>query len=329
MFQGIADQITEAQREILRQETLQNYYEMLEKFRKDQIREQKKTNTAFSKFSFPHLSSTDLDQIPGLKSLFYVVFENQDNEEDKKRRSFIQMYLLLKSFPESIRVFSDEMKRIKPEVKSKREIRSLRILVRNIKESTMDKYFYQEVSTLLHFVEKAGEVKARSSVLDMLLKLGEELQQRLYGAVKNLKQEENWGSWEMFFSRKIQYDKIQPGGIDRAFEVMPAAESLMSCFSILAEPFFSTRDILILNKIADGFVEGLIDDMMQDWLVESKTKKMLSRINQALGTINLMVRTLTAMKEQNKNEISLMEVERKKRIEKTEEYVKKKLSQKV
>ncbi|MDN5290926.1 MAG: hypothetical protein PWQ06_1165, partial [Anaerophaga sp.] len=199
----------------------------------------------------------------------------------------------------------------------------------NIKESTMDKYFYQEVSTLLHFVEKAGEVKARSSVLDMLLKLGEELQQRLYGAVKNLKQEENWGSWEMFFSRKIQYDKIQPGGIDRAFEVVPAAESLMSCFSILAEPFFSTRDILILNKIADGFVEGLIDDMMQDWLVESKTKKMLSRINQALGTINLMVRTLTAMKEQNKNEISLMEVERKKRIEKTEEYVKKKLSQKV
>lgn len=247
MFQGIADQITEAQREILRQETLQNYYEMLEKFRKDQIREQKKTNTAFSKFSFPHLSSTDLDQIPGLKSLFYVVFENQENENDKKRRSFIQMYLLLKSFPESIRVFSDEMKRIKPEVKSKREIRSLRILVRNIKESTMDKYFYQEVSTLLHFVEKAGEVKARSSVLDMLLKLGEELQQRLYGAVKNLKQEENWGSWEMFFSRKIQYDKIQPGGIDRAFEVVPAAESLMSCFSILAEPFFSTRDILILN----------------------------------------------------------------------------------
>jgi hypothetical protein len=76
-------------------------------------------------------------------------------------------------------------------------------------------------------------------------------------------------------------------------------------------------------------VEGLIDDMMQDWLVESKTKKMLSRINQALGTINLMVRTLTAMKEQNKNEITLMQVERKKRIEKTEEYVKKKLAEKV
>lgn len=329
MFQGIADQITEAQREILRQETLQNYYEMLEKFQKYQIRKQKKTNTAFSKFSFPHLSSTDLDQIPGLKSLFYVVFENQGNEEDKKRCNFIKMYLLLKSFPESIKVFSDEMKRIKPEIKSKREIRSLRILVRNIKESTMDKYFYQEVSTLLHFVEKAGEVKARSSILDMLLKTGDELQQRLNGAVKNLKLEENWGSWEMFFSRKVPYDKIQPGGIDRAFEVMPAAESLMSCFSILAEPFFSTRDILILNKIADGFVEGLIDDMMQDWVVESKTKKMLSRVNQSLGTINMMVRTLTAMKEQNKNEISLMEVERQKRIEKTEEYVKKKLSQKV
>jgi hypothetical protein len=258
-----------------------------------------------------------------------MVFENQENEEDITRHRFIQMYLLLKSFPESIRVYSDEMERIKPDVKSGREIRSLRVLVRNIKETTLDKYYYQEVSTLLHFVEKAGEVKARSLVLEQLLKLGEELQQLLYGAVKNLKQEENWGSWEMFFSRKVRYDNIQPGGIDRAFEVIPVAESLMSCFSILAEPFFSTRDIFILNKIADGFVEGWIDDMMQDWLVESKAKKMLSKINQALGTINLMVRTLTAMESQNKNEISLMEVERKNRIAKTEEYVQKKLSEKV
>lgn len=329
MFQGIADQITQAQKEILRQETLQNYCEILEKLRKDRIRKQKKKNTAFSKLSFSHLSLYDIDQIPGLRSLFFVVFEKQENEEDQKRRLFIKTYLLLKSFPESIRVFSHELEKIKPDVKSGRETRSLRILVRNIRDTSMDKYYYQEVSTLLHFVEKEGEVKARTLQLDKLLDLGQEIQQKLKGAVKSLKQEDSWGSWEMFFSRKVAYDNILPTGIDRAFEVIPTAESLMACFSILAKPFFSTRDILILNKTIEGLTEGFIDDMVQDWLVESKTKKMLSRINQALGTINIMVRTLTSMKEQNKNEILLMEVERKKRIKETKEYVKQKLSEKV
>jgi len=76
-------------------------------------------------------------------------------------------------------------------------------------------------------------------------------------------------------------------------------------------------------------VEGLISDMIQDWLVESKTKKMRFRINQSLGNINVMVRILTTMKEQNKSEITLMDVEGQNRLEYTEEFVRKKLSEKI
>ncbi|MGQ1889442.1 hypothetical protein ACT29H_03270 [Thermophagus sp. OGC60D27] len=329
MFQGIADQIKEAQREIFKQEALQNYYEMLTKYRKEQIRNEKKTNTAFSKLVLSHLSSRNLDQIPGLRSFFYVVFEKQENEKDLKRRRFIVTYLLLNSFSDSIQVFSDELEKITPVMKSKRETRSLRVLVKNIKQSTLDKYYYQEVSSMLHLVGKAGEVKARKVILDQALEMGKEIQLKLADAVKNLKNEKSWGSWEMFFSRKIKYDAIPPSEIDQVYGMIPSLASQIKCFAVIVEPFFPSRDILILNKLADHFVPGLISDLMQDWLVESKTKKMRSRINQILGNIDLMVRTLMVLKDQNKSEMELMDIERQNRIEYTEEYVRKKLSEKI
>ena len=329
MFKGIADQIKEAQKEIIKQETLQNYFEMLTNFRKEKVRKERKTNTAFTKQLLPHLSSQNLDQIPGLRSLFYVVLEKQDNENDPKRLKFLETYMLLKSFPKRIQIFDQELEKVKPLLKSKRETRSLRVLVKNIRQATMNKYYFQEVSSLLYLSEKAGEVNARSLTLEKAIDIGKKIQLALNEAVDYLKQEDSWGSWELYFSRKVKFDAIPPSEIDKAFNAIPYIASLMNCFAALNEPFFPARDILILKKMADEFVEGLISDMIQDWLVESKTKKMRARINQSLGNINVMIRILTSMREQNKSEITLMDVEGQNRLAYTEDFVRKKLSDKI
>ncbi|MGM0377641.1 MAG: hypothetical protein ACQEQ0_12780, partial [Bacteroidota bacterium] len=65
-----------------------------------------------------------------------------------------------------------------------------------------------------------------------------------------------------------------------------------------------------------------------DWKYNAKTKTLRSKTNQMINSVDMILHGIKNLQEQNKNEKSLMAIEKDNRIKKTEAYVKQKLSEK-
>jgi hypothetical protein len=81
------------------------------------------------------------------------------------------------------------------------------------------------------------------------------------------------------------------------------------------------------SKNLNGYLDSFIVNIIHDWLYESKIKTALSKTNQILGSVTMMVHSLHSIRHQNKNELSLMEIECTKRIETTGNFVQQKLAE--
>ena len=173
MFQGITDQITEAQKEIQRQETLQAYNLQLEKALKTENRRLKKTETAISKSTLQNFGPDSIQNFPGLKSFFFAVFENQEKEKEKRRTQFIENSLYRLATPVLIDYFKNEQQKITNHLKANKEIKSLERIIKKIKTATLDKYYYQEVSTMFQFVDRSARIDARDEEFEKIIEMGD------------------------------------------------------------------------------------------------------------------------------------------------------------
>jgi len=326
MFQGITDQITEAQKEIQRQEVLQAYNLQLEKALKIENRNQKKTETAISKFTL--FGPDAIQDFPGLKSFFFAVFESQEKEKEKRRAQFIENSMYRQAIPLVIEHFRSEQQKITTHLKANKEIKSLERIIKKIKTATLDKYYFQEVSTMFQFVDRSARIDARDEEFDRIIGMGETTLSTLRSIGQNLKNEKNWGSWEDFYSQKTQPDKIPASSIDVAFEKAPTADAMIRAFAMRTSPFIEGRDMTLHFGNLEGYLDAFIANMIYDWKYHAKIKTLLSKTNQLTNSVNMILHGIKNLKEQNENEKSLMTVEKEKRIKKTEDYVKQKLSEK-
>jgi hypothetical protein len=327
MFQGIADQLAQAQKEIHRQEILSRYHEMLDKARKSDVRKRKRTETAFSKITIPEVVNVALEDFQGLKSIFFTVFGKQEQESDKKRAAFLQYYLLLKHLDTISDYFLSQQERVAPAIKSKKEVGSLQRLVNKIKSATLDKYYYPEVKTMFQLIDRSAQISTTCEELERAIETGEDAQRRLRQIVKNLKDEDSWGSWELFFSQKVASDNVPVSGLDFALAEAPMADAKIRTFSMLASSFFDTRDMSLHAANLEDFFGSFVDNMLYDWMIESKVRTLLSKTNLVLSSINMLLHRLSGSQKQSVNERAMMEVEQKNRIVSTEAFVKQKLSE--
>ncbi|MFW5889856.1 MAG: hypothetical protein ACOCTO_00545 [Marinilabiliaceae bacterium] len=327
MFQGITDQITEAQKEIQKQEVLQAYKLQLEKALKTENRKLKKTETAISKSNL-NLEPDSIQNFPGLKSFFFAVFEKQEKEKEKRRTQFIENSMYRQAIPLIIEHFKNEQQKITAHLKANKEIKSLERIIKKIRTATLDKYYFQEVSTMFQFVDRSARIDARDEEFDKIIEMGEKTLSTLRAISRDLKNEKSWGSWEDFYSKNNQPGKTPSSEIDSAFEKAPIADAMIRALAMKASPFIEGRDMTLHFGNLEGYLDAFIVNMNYDWKYNARTKTLRSKTNQIFNSVDMILHGIKALKEQNKNEKSLMAVEKDKRIKKTEDYVKQKLSEK-
>ena len=328
MFQGIADQITEAQKEIEKQEALHNYNTFLDKAIKTETRKLKKIETALNKTSLHGLEPYSIDHYPSLKSFFFAVFEKQEKEKEKLRNQFIENNLYYLSSPTLLDYLKTQKEKTAKQLKANKEVKSLERIIKKIKSATLDKYYYQEVSTMFHFLDRSARINALDKEFEEIINMGEETLRIFHQIILNLKQESNWGSWEDYFSTNTEPHKIPPAGMDAAFEIIPRGGAMLQLFAMRAAPFIEGRDLSLHYNNLEGFLEAFIANMLYDWKHHAKAKTLKSKTNQTINSLGMVVYGIKNMKKQNSNEKALMEIEREKQIKKTEEYVKQKLREK-
>jgi hypothetical protein len=321
MFKGIARQITRARKEVIQQGVLSNYLENLTREQKTDKRTRKKTITALSKHSFSDFDLDKADQYPGLKSLFFAVFVKQENENDSSRQKYLKDYLRFHLLEKSESELSSIIEPVSQQTEPRRTIINLEKLTQQIKQNTQHKYPYQEVSAMLQYIIKSAEIEALAWHLEFVIEEGKKIQDLLKKIIRNLKTEENWGSWELFHAGKSDLMEIHSSGIDAAFPLVAHTDALSRAFSILTPTFMFNRNLESHHKNLTGYKELFINSLLYDWTEGSGPKTAISKTNQLEGNIKAIMHTLTELAQKNQTEMELMNKEKERFIEKAEELV--------
>lgn len=327
MFQGIADQISEATKEVRQQNVLRHYVGSLEKQEKANNRLKKKIESRLVKISVPQVSVKDAEKSLSLRSLFFYVFKKQGNEQDPVREDFLNSLLTAKNLAPCNSVYSDQIKACKPKLKHGREVNSLEHLIKKIKTGTKEKYYSHEVLSMLQFIERLSQARAKNRELERALNIGKITEKHLHSIIKNLAQEENWGSWELVASKNADYKLIPESAIDRAFRELPLAHAYIECFKILATPFLENRNLILHGQNLHELYKSFIDNMINDWIYADKIKGTRSKTNQVLSSVKTIIHGLEVIQNQNSSEIDLLEIETSVKIKETGKQVEKKLSE--
>jgi hypothetical protein len=321
MFKGITRQISRARKEVNQQGVLSNYLENLTREQKSDNRTRKKTTTALSKYSFTDFDFDKAGQYPGLKSLFYAVFGKQENENDPSRQKYIRDYLHFQLLKKSETEISTIIEPVSQQTESRRTINNLERLTQRIKQNTQHKYPHQEVSAMLQYIIKSAEIEALAWQLEFVIEVGKSIQGSLKKIIRNLKTEDNWGSWELFQPEKSDLMEIHSPGIDAAFSLSAQTDILSRAFSILTPTFMFNRNLESHHKNLIGFKEMFINSLLYDWTEGSGPKTAISKTNQLAGNINAIMHSLIELAQKNQTEIELMNKEKERFIEKAETIV--------
>ena len=327
MFQGIAVQINEATKEVRQQKVLRDYVETLEKQEKVNNRLKKKAESNVSRLFLPNISLQKLEQFTSLRALFFKVFEKQENEKVPSRAAFLSHFLFRTYIDDCTAIWAEQITSTKPVLKHGREVNSLEILLRKIKNGTKEKYYSHEVLTMLQFIERYSEALAFKTEIERALSIGKTAHKHLKSVIENLHQEKSWGSWELITSKKINPNQIPPSEIDQALAEIPVVSAYLECFYILLQPFLGNRNQVLHSKNLQGLFHVFVDNMIKDWIYADKIKTVLSSTNQVMNSIKALIYELEAMNQRNNSEIDLLKIETNKRVEETGKLVERRMKE--
>jgi hypothetical protein len=297
------------------------FLQMLRTEFKVELKKGKKVQTALSKLSIPDFDPA-LYEGQGLKTFFYGVFKVQKNESEKSRQNLLRNTLIARANEKALKVFGDEIEQLESKVKPGKEIRDLAKLIKKIKTATQKRYDYLEVATMLQFIDQTAELEIARLLLDESIAQGTELRKRLAAVSRALKSEQNWGSWELFFSKKVDVENIPPSGVDEAFEEILEVDVLVRKFHFYVKDYFNNRDMTLHTENLVSFVDEFVHSMLIDWMFESKIKATFSRVSQMLNSIDMLLYGLNTLSVRNRNELALSQTERDARIARIGEFIK-------
>ncbi len=169
---------------------------------------------------------------------------------------------------------------------------------------------------MMQFIDQTAALEIDRLMLDRSIETGNDLRKRLAAILRALKSEENWGSWELFFSKKVDVKNIPPSGIDEAFEEVKKVDVLVRIFQFYVRDYFHNRDMTLHTENLGSFVDEFVHSMLIDWMYDSKIKASLSKINQLLNSVDMLLYGLNTLSVRNRNELSLSKTERDARISK-------------
>ncbi len=322
MFKGIAIQLTEAEKEVIRHYDQQALMEMLKTELREELKIQAKLKSRQSKLSVPDIGEETF-QMLGLKSLFYGVFKAQENEKSKARQNILRNTLLSRVNLKSIQIFEDEIARLKPDIKPTKEVRDLEKLVKKIKNTTQKKFDFPEVTTMMQFIDQTASLEMTKAKLERAIDTGNEVKKMLMRASKALRTEKSWGSWELFFSKKTEVDDIPPSDIDLAFEEVIELDAYVRLFQFYVKGWFDSSDMTFHAENIGSFVKAFVDNLLVDWMFESRIKASSSKINQILNSVDMLLYGLNTLLARNRNEVALSIAERDAHVARIGEFLEK------
>jgi hypothetical protein len=167
---------------------------------------------------------------------------------------------------------------------------------------------------LLRLAEGLAEARAEGKELDEALRAGRELLKGLEAVVASLKSAEGWGTWDMLGGGLVA-TAVKHKKLDEARAKMHAVQATLGRFQR------ELADVMVHERVADDIndfdmvADYLFDNLISDWIVQSKIKRSLENVVRLQEQAHRIVVELEQERVEVQERIEFLDRERKTAIE--------------
>jgi hypothetical protein len=250
----------------------------------------------------------DIENIEGgVKSLFYKVLGNKEEQLDKERQEYLEASLKFKEYKKSIELMEYEKGLLE------KKLSQLPILHKQI--DSLKAQREQEIlrSPDLKTREELQQILSKMDLcillrkeLDEAVEEGEKSAKLLSVVLSYLKKARDWGRWDMQGNRRGDYMKNR--AIDQAIKSLSQAQYQLDMFSRELEDLGDNNvrfklNISHFNKFTDFFFDNLISD----WIVQQKIKSTINNIESTFDQVQRIILSLNQEKKSTSQKFDQLE----------------------
>jgi hypothetical protein len=131
-----------------------------------------------------------------------------------------------------------------------------------------------------------------------------------------MKKAKDWGNWDMINNNGRYQKSMKHNAIDRAMNEISRSKLLLSNFNKeLSDIGYSNQRLALQVDNIARFPGIIFDNLISDWIVQTKIKGVLSTVGNLMDDIHLILRSLIKDKESSEAKYADLEQQRHRLLE--------------
>ncbi len=226
----------------------------------------------------------------GIKSLFYKVLGSKEQQLEKERQEYLQLSLKHTEHLKSLDLIKYEKEILVDKVQ---HVDVLRNELRDLKV-TREKEILKAPSALrnrlMTILEGRDDAIKRGTELKETIRKGKATMDSLGRVIHYFRKAQDWGQWDMSRNRGYHYSRMKHNAIDSAVNESHRSNLLLKSFTNdLHEVGYKAGNMSIRFQSFSGFMDILFDNLISDWIVQSKIKNALSNTEAVRDRVNSII----------------------------------------
>ncbi len=234
----------------------------------------------------------DVQKLEGnsIAALFYNFLGTKEEKLDKEKQEYLSVKLKHDACKNEILSLEKELERLKDEL--------LKIGDPDIELNKLVEYKKMQLrqlsdSTCLKFDELINGIYTEKKEISEAILSGEKALEGLRRAIDSLQNAQNWGTFDLvgggFIATAIKHSKIDEAKSD----IIEVQNNLNRFRRELSDTSLSSNENMIVEMDAfTGFADYFFDNLITDWIVQSKINQSLDACHKMQGNISILLERL-------------------------------------
>jgi hypothetical protein len=260
----------------------------------------------------------DVDKLErtSLTALFYAVLGNREQQLEKERQEMLAAQLQYQQTKYQVTFLEQEQTSLSQQLAKLPDFDNEYLSLLAEKEQLLRQSNQPAAAELAELDERAGNFKSEMKEIGEAIKAGKTVGAGLEQVITSLESAESWGTWDMLGGGLLS-TAIKHSRIDEARSGVQVVQAKMSQFKKELADVQKTIDVSINIGELATFADYFFDDLIFDWIVQSKIVDSLNRSIQAKEIIEKTNTNLENLYETSRSKVNELQEKRVQLVEKT------------
>ncbi len=235
----------------------------------------------------------DVEKLQGLSltALFYTVLGGKDQQLEKERQEFLAAKLKYDACNALVYSLEHDVENLSSRLAEFGDLDLQYRTILELKEKAIAQAQNDVTRQLIELSEAQAEVQSDIRELQEAIHAGEQALAGVEEMIDNLRDARNWGTWDLIGGGLIS-TAVKHSKIDEARNTAHAVQRLLRQFQRELIDVQTVEKMEIDIGSFATFADYFFDNLITDWIVQSRIEKSLDGTRQVAGQIRFVLVTL-------------------------------------